>query len=88
MTSRELTTGGRGKTKKIEDWGKAQIVSPSVHSRRKGLVMRLFPMVVVLLILLGSEEVFDFVDKSFSLLLEAAFPGDGVTRTRSGRGRC
>ena len=42
--------------------------------------MRLFPM-VVLLILLVSEDVLDFVDKGFPLLLEAAFPGDGGTRT-------
>ena len=50
--------------------------------------MRFFSLVLVLLLMILLEQVLDFADKAFSLLLEAALPGDGVARARRGRGRC
>jgi len=56
---------------------------PAVSRLR--LTMRLLAL-VLLLFLLGSEQVFDLTDETISLLLETALPGESVTRAR-GRGR-
>lgn len=51
------------------------------------LTVGFFPLVLLLLVLLGIEQVLDLGDKAISLLLETGLPGERATRTRSGSGR-
>lgn len=77
MASELIAT--RGRDMDLEAWRRAQGVYSALCLRQEHLrlTMRFFPLVLLLsLVLLGSEQALDFGDNAISLLLEVALPGD------------